>query len=84
MKRRSDILIKMRVLEEVRREPRGPTRLAQAVNLSFDKCAPYLQSLEQKGFIAKGSSEGRDVYLITQAGIDTFLEWERLWEKPRP
>ncbi|MDG7020267.1 MAG: hypothetical protein JRN16_07350 [Nitrososphaerota archaeon] len=84
MKRRSDIVIMMQVLEQVRREPRGPTRLAQSVNLSFDKCMPYLQSLEQKGFIAKGASEGRDVYMITQAGVDTFLEWERLWEKLKP
>lgn len=84
LKRRSDILIKMQILEEVRREPRGPTRLAQAVNLSFDKCVPYLQSLEAKGFITKGSTEGREVYQITPAGIDTFLEWEKLWEKLKP
>ena len=83
MKRRSNILIKMQILEAVRTEPRGPTRLAQAVNLSFDKCVPYLQSLVQKGFIAKSSGEGRDIYAITQSGIDTFLEWERLWEKLR-
>jgi predicted transcriptional regulator len=70
----------MRILEEVRREPRGPTRLAQSVNLSFDKCAPYLQSLEQKGLIAKGNSEGREVYSVTQAGIDAFLAWQRFWE----
>jgi predicted transcriptional regulator len=74
----------MQVLEQVRREPRGPTRLAQSVNLSFDKCMPYLRSLEQKGLIAKGASEGRDVYMITQVGVDTFLEWERLWEKLKP
>ncbi|MDG7011844.1 MAG: hypothetical protein JRN11_06080 [Nitrososphaerota archaeon] len=84
MKRRSDIVIMMQVLEQVRREPRGPTRLAQSVNLSFDKCAPYLQSLEQKGLIAKGASEGRDVYTVTQEGVDTFLEWERLWERLKP
>ncbi|MDG7009037.1 MAG: hypothetical protein JRN06_12565 [Nitrososphaerota archaeon] len=78
------VVIMMQVLEQVRREPRGPTRLAQSVNLSFDKCVPYLQSLEQKGFITKGASEGRDVYAITQAGIDALLEWERLWEKLKP
>ncbi len=84
MKRRSDIVIKMQILEAVRREPRGPTRLAQAVNLSFDKCVPYLQSLEQKGFLTRETREGRDVYQITQSGIDAFLEWEKLWEKLGP
>jgi predicted transcriptional regulator len=74
----------MRILEEVRREARGPTRLAQATNLSFDKCVPYLQNLEQKGFIAKTNTEGRDVYSITQAGTDVFLEWQRFWEKWSP
>jgi predicted transcriptional regulator len=81
LKRRSDIVLLMRILEEVRTEPRGPTRLAQSVNLSFDKCAPYLRNLEQKGLITKGNREGRDVYSITQAGIDAFLDWQRFWER---
>jgi len=74
----------MRVLEELREEPRGPTRLAQAVNLSFDKCVPYIQRLERKGLIIKETKEGREVYSITQGGIDTFLNWERVWEKIKP
>ena len=49
MKRRPSILIYMRILELLREEPRGPTRLAQSVNLAYDKCAPYLQALEVRG-----------------------------------
>lgn len=81
MKRRSDIVILMGLLEEVRKEPRGPTRLAQAVNLAFDKCVPHLRHLEEKGLVRKESREGRDVYVVTQEGIDTFLNWEKFWVK---
>jgi len=74
----------MRILEELREEPRGPTRLAQAVNLSFDKCAPYVQWLERKALIRKEEADGRQVYSVTQDGIDTHIGWERVWERLRP
>ena len=70
----------MRILEEVRREPRGPTRLAQAVNMAFDKCLPHITTLEQKGFITKTNVEGRDKYSITQAGVDLHQSFRRFWE----
>jgi predicted transcriptional regulator len=84
LKRRPSILIWMRILEEVRQEARGPTRLAQSVNLSFDKCVPYLQTLEQKGLLKRESREGREVYAITPDGIQVFLDWEKVWEKIKP
>lgn len=77
-------MILMRILEELRREPRGPTKLAQAVNLSFDKCAPYLQILETRVLIRSEQAGGRQLYSITQEGIDTFLNWEKVWEKLKP
>lgn len=84
MKRRPGVLIYMRILEELRREPRGPTRLAQSVNLSYDKFVPFLQDLERKGLVTNGNQEGRQLYSITQDGIDTFLNWEKVWEKTKP
>jgi predicted transcriptional regulator len=84
LKRRPSVLIYMRILEEVRREPRGPTRLAQAVNLSYDKFVPFLQTLVAKGLLKGEESEGREVYSITAEGIQTFLHWEMVWEKIRP
>lgn len=84
LKRRSDIVLKMRILQEIKEEPRGPTRLAQATNLSFDKCIPYLQGLEQRGLIRRDNQEGHDIYSITQEGNDAYLKWQELWEKLGP
>jgi predicted transcriptional regulator len=84
LKRRPNIVIFMRILEEVRREPRGPTRLAQAVNLSYDKFVPYLQTMERKGLVKKENAEGRDIYSMTQEGIQVFFNWEKVWEVIRP
>jgi len=84
MKRRPSILIFMRILELLREEPRGPTRLAQSVNLAYDKCAPYLQALEAKGLIRKDSREGKDVFAVTQDGVQVYLDWQKVWEKLKP
>jgi predicted transcriptional regulator len=84
MKRRPSILIYMRILELLRDEPRGPTRLAQSVNLAYDKCAPYMHALEAKGLIRKDSSEGKDVFAVTQDGIQVYLDWQKVWEKLKP
>ena len=80
MEKRSGLVIMMGILEQLRREPRGPTRIAQAANVAFDKCVPYLDTLERKGLISKSDRDGRDVYSVTQAGIDTFLDWQRFYE----
>jgi predicted transcriptional regulator len=72
----------MRILEELRREPRGPTRLAQAVNLSYDKCVPLLLRLERNGQIIADGEE-RQTYSTTPAGNETFNHWEKVWESVR-
>ena len=84
MKRRPSILIYMRILELLREEPRGPTRLAQGVNLAYDKCAPYLQTLEAKGLVKKEPREGRDVFAVTQDGLQVYMDWQKVWEKLKP
>lgn len=81
MKHRSDLVIRMLILELLRREPRGPTRIAQGVNMSYDKCVPHLQWLEQRGFIERGAIEGGEGRKITQRGNEFFLDYQRLYEK---
>ena len=84
MKRRPSILIYMRILELLREGPRGPTRLAQGVNLAYDKCAPYWQALEGKGLVKRESREGKEVFAVTQEGIQVYLDWQKVWEKLKP
>ena len=48
MKKRERILILMEILSILREGPRGPTRLAQAVGLSFDAFVEYATDIESR------------------------------------
>jgi len=71
----------MELLELMIREPRGPTRLAQAANLNYQRCEEILSSLLAKQLILKTVGEGRETYSATQKGIDLFMRWERFYEE---
>ena len=58
MKRRPNVLIMMELLELVIREPRGPTRLAQAANLNYQRCDESIRILSERGLVASDVREG--------------------------
>jgi predicted transcriptional regulator len=84
LKRRPSILIYMRILELLRDEPRGPTRLAQSVGFPYDKFLPFLQVVTTKGLVRKETSGTRDTYYITEEGRQVFMDWQKVWEKLKP
>lgn len=81
LKRRADILIQMELLELMIRGPRGPTRLAQAANLNYQRCEEILSSLIARQLILKTIGEGRETYSATPKGIELFMRWERFYEE---
>ena len=84
MKKRERTLILMEILSILRDGPRGPTRLAQATGLSFDKFMEFATLLDSRRFIAKSTSESHDIYFVTPEGNQLLLDWERLWTKISP
>lgn len=81
MKHRSNVFILMQILELLMREPRGPTRLAQAANLNYQKCVEYLGILSANQFVGKDIQEGHEIYSATLKGKELFLRWDRIFEE---
>ena len=65
MRHRSNVFIMMEILGLLMEEPRGPTRVAQAANLNYQKCAEYLEVLSTSEFVRKDVEEGPEVFSTT-------------------
>jgi len=81
LKKRERILILMEILSILRGGAKGPTRLAQAVGLSFDAFVEYSKEVESRGFVTKSVVEGHEVYVISPEGNQLLLDWQKVWEK---
>ena len=81
MRHRSNIFIIMQLLELLMKEPRGPTRLAQAANLNYQKCAEYLAILSASDFVEREIKDGHEIYSATTKGKDVFFRWDRIFEE---
>jgi predicted transcriptional regulator len=71
----------MQILELLMEEPRGPTRVAQAANLNYQKCVEYLGILSANEFVRKDIQEGREIYSTTVKGSDIFERWNGIFEE---
>lgn len=81
MKHRPSVLILMELLELLIREPRGPTRLAQAANLNYQKCDELIHLLSERGLVAGEVREGHEVYSATPKGTSLFMRWAEIFEE---
>lgn len=81
MKHRSNVFIIMWILELLMEEPRGPTRVAQAANLNYQKCVEYLGMLSANQFVGKDIQEGHEIYSTTAKGRDVFVRWNGIFEE---
>ncbi len=84
MKKRERTLILMEILSVLRTGPMGPTRLAQATGLSFDKFMEFAVLLESRRFVEKSSRQGQNAYVITPDGSQLLSDWEKVWLKISP
>ncbi len=74
----------MEILSVLREGPRGPTRLAQAVGLSFDAFVEYARLVEAKKLVTKSVADGHEFYSISPDGNQVLLDWEKIWDKISP
>ena len=81
MKRRPNVLIMMQLLELLIREPRGPTRLAQAANLNYQRCDEFIRMLSERGLIGRDVTEGHELYSATLKGKSLFMRWAEIFEE---
>ena len=84
MRKRERTLIIMEILSVLRDGPKGPTRLAQSVGLSFDGFVEYARDIESRRFITKSTVEGHEVYVLSPEGKQLLLDWQRVWERLSP
>ena len=76
MKRRPSTVIYMEILALLLDEPKGPSRLSQALNLNFNKFLEFATYLESKKFIRKELQEEHEIYLVTAEGVDVYRKWD--------
>jgi predicted transcriptional regulator len=84
LKKRERILILMEILSILREGQKGPTRLAQAVGVSFDVFVGYAKELEARTFVTKSVVDGHELYTISPEGLQLLLDWHRVWDKISP
>jgi len=81
LRRRPNVLIMMQLLELLIREPRGPTRLAQAANLNYQRCDESIRVLSERGLVARDVSGGHELYSPTMKGRSLFMRWAEIFEE---
>ena len=84
MKKRPAIMIYMDILTLLRDGPVGPTRLARACNLSYDRLGNYLAPLLAKGLVIEGTEEGHEFYGITPEGLQLLRDMEGVMRRLLP
>ena len=61
--------------------PRGPTRLAQSLGLSYDRFVRFADLLETKRFVLKESEGSHVVYKITPDGLQLHQDWRKVRDR---
>ncbi len=78
MPRRTRIEILIDILEAINRHPgQPPTRIALYANMAYNRLAPILAKLEQRGIIEQVGDEQRG-YRLTEKGRTLLRELRRL------
>jgi predicted transcriptional regulator len=84
LKRRPSILIYMEILDLLLDGPRGPSRLAQAMGLNFNKFLEFATFLKAKELIRSEVQDGHELYFITQQGSELNQDWKKVWNRLAP
>lgn len=81
MKKREPIVIHMEILASLFVSPKGPTRLAQAVNVQFARLEAYTLALVSKGLIELRLVDDQEVFAITEEGYEIYRDWLEIWRR---
>ena len=74
----------MEILDLLLDGPKGPSRLAQAMGLNFNKFLEFASFLKAKELIRGEVQDGHETYFVTQQGADLNHDWKRVWNKLAP
>lgn len=70
----------MQLIEILMEEPRGPTKLAQAAKLNYERLDGYMQVLFRSGLAVSEYKEGHETYSATVKGRDLYYRWAKIFE----
>jgi predicted transcriptional regulator len=84
VKRRADLVIMMDILGTLLEGPKGPTRLAQSSNLTFDTMTKFVGILIDRGLVTASHVESHETFSITDTGAKMYREYRRFWETLYP
>jgi predicted transcriptional regulator len=71
--RRNNLETAMEVLAALREGPQNPSRLAQRCNINYGRLGETIDSLLTKGWIGKESTGSKEVYTLTDKGLEFLL-----------
>ena len=74
----------MDILGNLLEGPKGPTRLTQACNLTFDTMTKFAGILVERGFIGVSMESGHEVYSVRPAGVEMYRQYRKFWEALYP
>ena len=81
MKKREPVLIYMEILASLFSSPKGPTRLAQAVNVNYGRIENFILPLLERGLIRKEEADGQEVFIVTDEGYGVYRDWLEIWRR---
>ena len=81
MRKREPLVIHMEILASLFASPKGPTRLAQSVNLQFTRMEGFIEALTRRGLIRSETIEGQQVFAITEEGYSVYKAWLEIWRR---
>lgn len=71
----------MEVLAALREGPLSPSRIAQRCNINYGRLAEMMAPLRANGWVATDNAGGQEVHSLTDAGLQTYLRYELLWNE---
>jgi predicted transcriptional regulator len=81
LKNRESMLVHMEILASLFASPKGPTRLSQACNINSGRIGDYTDALLAKKLIRAEIMDKREVYFITQEGLQVYNDWLEIWKR---
>ncbi len=81
MKRRPTTVLYMTILALLLDEPKGPSRLSQALGLNYYKFVEFANYLESKHFIRKELQDGHEIYFVSAEGVEVYRYWDAFRQK---
>ena len=81
MKKREPMVIQMEILASLFASPKVVTRLCQSCNVNIARIGALLEPLLAKGFVRSETTDGNEVFSVTDDGYRLYKDWLEVWRR---